>query len=112
MPEDVLEPAGQRLGPDAVVGEQRLEDDAAEAAGRGDQALVVALEQLPVDAGLVVVALEVGGRRQLEQVAVAVVGLGQQGQVVVELLAALDVAAGVVDLAPPHRPLVARLAAM
>ena len=72
--------------------------------------VVVPLEQLPVDPRLVVVALEVGGRGQLHQVAVALDGLGQEGQVVVELLAALDVAAGVVHPAPPHRALVARLA--
>jgi len=35
----------------------------------------VALEQLPVEAGLVVVALEVGGGRQLEEVAVPLVRL-------------------------------------
>ena len=69
--EDVLEPGGQGLRPDLVVGEQGLEDDAAEAPGGGDEPVVVALEQLPVDPGLVVVALEIGGRRQLEQVPVA-----------------------------------------
>ena len=54
-----------------VAGQQRLEHHPAEAPGGGDDALVVALEQLPVDPRLVVVALEVGGRRQLEQVLVA-----------------------------------------
>ena len=64
------------------------------------------LEELPVEAGLVVVALEVGRRRELEQVAVALIGLGQEGQVVVELLAPARVAAGVVDLAAPDRSFV------
>ena len=38
LAEDVLEPAGQRLGLDLVVGQQRLEHHAAEAAGGGDRA--------------------------------------------------------------------------
>ena len=95
-PEDVLQPAGQGLRLHPVVGQQGLEDDAAQAAGGGDEAVGVAGQQLPVDPWLVVVALEVGGRGELEQVAVALVVLGQEGQVVVELLTALDVAAGVV----------------
>src|SRR5262249_11993366 len=44
------------------------------------------LEQLPVDARLVVVALQVAGRGQLDQVRVARVRLGQQRQVRVTLL--------------------------
>ena len=88
------------LGPLDVAGQQGLEHHAAQAPGGGDQAGVVALEQLPVDPGLVVVALEVGGRGQLHEVAVALDRLGQEGQVVVELLAALDVAAGVVHPCP------------
>ncbi len=108
--EDVLEPSGPPLGLRHVAGQQRLEDHPSQASGGGDEAGVVALEQLPVDAGLVVVALEVRRRGQLHQVPIALDGLGQEGQVVVELLAAFDVAAGVVDPAPTHRPLVARLA--
>ena len=109
LAEDVLEAGGQRLGFDPVVGQQGLEDHPAQAAGGGDEAGGVALEQLPVETGLVVVALEVGGRRQLEQVPVAGRRLGQQGEVVVELLAPGHVTPGVVDLAPSHRALVARL---
>ena len=90
-----------------VALQQRLQDVAAEAAGGGDEALVVLLEQLPVEAGLVVVALEEGPAGELDEVAVAALGLGQQREVVVELLAALGVAAGVVDAAPPGRPLAA-----
>ena len=110
--EDVLQPAGQRLGLAPVVGQQGLEHHPAQAAGGGDEAVVVPLEQLPVEAGLVVIALEVGRRGQLEQVPVALGGLGQQRQVVVELLAPVDVAAGVVDPAPAHRALVRDSAAM
>ena len=96
--EDVLEAGGAARSASLLVARQQgLEHHAAEAAGGGDEPVVVALEQLPVDAGLVVVALEVGGRRELHEVAVALGRLGQQRQVVVELLPALDVAAGVVD---------------
>src|SRR6266480_867670 len=45
----------------------------------------VTLEQLPVDPRLVVVALEVPGRGELDQVPVAGVVLGEQGQVRVAL---------------------------
>ena len=91
--------------PSLVALQQRLQHVAAEAAGGGDEALVVPLEQLPVDPGLVVVALEEGPAGELDEVAVAGVVLGQQGEVVVELLAALGVAAGVVDPAPAARAL-------
>ena len=74
---------------------------AAQATGRDDDPLGVLGEEVPVDPGLVVVALEVGARGQLDEVAVAGLVLGQRGEVVVELLAALGVAAGVVDAAPP-----------
>ena len=108
--EDVLEPAGPPLRLRLVARQQRLEDHPAQTSGGGDEPGVMALEELPVEPGLVVVALEVGRRGQLHQVAVALDRLGQEGQVVVELLPALDVAARVVDPPPPHRPLVARLA--
>ena len=94
-PEHVLESPRQLEGALLVAGQQCLEHDPAEAPGRGDDALVVAFEQFPVDAGLVVVPLEVRGRRQLEQVPVPLGRLGQQRQVVVELFAPLDVTARV-----------------
>jgi hypothetical protein len=108
-PEDVAQAAGQtgRLG--RVVAEQGLADDAAEAPGGGDDALGVALEQLPVDPGLVEVALEVGGRRELHQVLVTGGALGQQGQVVVELAAPVALPPGVVHAAPAQGPLEAAL---
>src|SRR5205814_2153560 len=55
----------------------------------------------PVDPGLVVVALEVGAGGELDEVLVARLVLGQCGEVVVELLAALGVATGVVDATAP-----------
>ncbi len=97
-----------RLG--LVARQQCLQHDTAQASGRGDQPVVVSLEELPVDPRLVVVALEVRRRGQLHEVAVALDVLRQEGQVVVELLPALDVATRVVDPAAPHRALVARLA--
>ena len=89
-----------------VVLEQRLQHLTAEAAGRRDDPLVMVLEQLPVHLGLLVVALEVRAARELDQVPVAGERLGERGQVVVRLAAALDLAAGVVDLAvAPRRSL-------
>ena len=59
-------------------------------------------EQLPVDARLVVVALEIAERRELDQVRVARVVGGEQRQVRVALLVRLAVR-GDVDLAADHR---------
>jgi len=97
-PEDVLQASGPAAGLVVVAGQQGLLNHAAEAPGGGCQALGVVGEHLPVHPGLVVVALEEGPAGQLEQVAVAGVAVGQQGQVVVELPAALAVVAGVVHL--------------
>jgi hypothetical protein len=69
----------------AAVLLEGLADTTREAARERDQSLRVALEQLPVDARLVVVALEVAGRGELDQVAVAGVVLGQQREVGVAL---------------------------
>ncbi len=107
--EDVLQPAGELAGAGLLVGQQGLQDDAAEAPGRGDQADVMGLQHLPVDPGLVVVALQVGGRGELDEVAVAGVRLGQQGEVVVELLPTGVVPARVVHAAASNRPLIARV---
>ena len=106
-PEDVLQPGGLGERTLLVAVEQRLQHVAAEAAGGGDQAVGVLLEQLPVHPGLVVVALHEGQARQLDQVLVTGLVLGQQREVVVELLAALGVATGVVDPAPAGRSLAA-----
>ena len=59
-------------------------------------------EELPVDARLVVVALEVAGRGELDQVRVALVRLGEEGQVRVALLLRSPVV-GDVDLAAEQR---------
>ena len=90
---------------------ERLRDAAGEAAGEDDEALRVPLEQLPVDARLVVVALEVAERGELDQVRVPLVRLGEDGQVGVALLL-LQAVVGDVDLAADDRldPLLLRLA--
>ena len=102
--EDVLQPARERLRLALLTGKQGLQHDTAEAARGDDEPGVVAFEQLPVDAGLVVVALEIGGGRELDEVAVALGRLGEDGQVVVELLTSVALAPGVVDPAAPDRP--------
>ena len=99
--------------PGLVVLEQRLQHLAAEAARRRDDSLVMRLEQLPVDLGLLVVPLEIRAARQLDEVAIAGERLRQRGEVVVRLAPALDLAPGVVHgaVAPrrPLRPVLVRL---
>ncbi len=81
---------------------ERLADTARQAARQRDHAGRVPLEQFPVDARLVVVALEVAEARELDQVRVARVVCGEQREVRVALL--LDVAIlGDVDLAADDR---------
>ncbi len=98
-PEDVLQLAGLVQRGFVVAVEQRLQHVATEAAGAGDDAFAVVGEDLPVDLRLAVVALEERSARELDQVAVAGVVLGQQREVVPGLPAAFALAAGVVDLA-------------
>ena len=109
LAEDVLELGGPLKCELLVTDKQRLQHDATEAAGGGDEAFVVARKQFPVDARLVVVALEIRSRGQLEQVLVALRRLRQQCQVVVELVAAVAIATAVIDLAAAHRALEARV---
>ena len=69
--------------------EDELADETAEAAGRRDEPLVMALEQLPVGAGLVVVAVDVRGAAHLDEVVVADVRFREQREVVDLVLGAL-----------------------
>ena len=92
--EDVGEPL--RAPPRASFGwpcSSALQTRPGEAAGERDQALRVSGEELPVDARLVVVALEVPERGELDQVRVALVRLGEEGQVRVPLRLRLPVVA-------------------
>ena len=101
-PEDLREPVELGAGVLGPVLLERLADAAGEAAGERDQPARVALEQLPVDARLGVVALEVAERAELDQVRVAGVRLGEQRQVRVAAGARLAVV-GDVDLAADDR---------
>ena len=101
-PEDVLETSRFLDRTLLVAIEQRLQHLATEASRGGDEPVGVLLEQFPVHSGLVVVALHEREARQLDQVLVAGLVLGQQREVVVELLAALGVAARVVDASTPR----------
>ena len=103
--EDVLEACRLLERTLIVAVEERLQHMTAEASRGGDDARGIPLEQLPVDTRLVVVALHEREAGELDQVVVARLVLGEQGQVVVELLAPLGVAARVVDPPPPRGPL-------
>ena len=81
---------------------ERFVDAAGEAAGECDHALAVTLQELPVDARLVVVALEVAERGELDQVRVAGVVTRKEGEVRVALLLCVAVV-GEVDLAADDR---------
>ena len=91
---------GARVGGPVLL--ERLADAAREAAGERDQPRRVRLEQLPVDARLRVVALEVAERGELDQVRVAVVRLGEERQVRVAARAGAAIL-GDVDLAAENR---------
>ena len=78
----LLEPQGGVAGVVVAPVAEEAGDLAVEAAGEGDHALAVLLQELAVDAGLVVVALELGLGGEVEEVAVAGLVLGEQGEVV------------------------------
>ena len=101
-PEDLCQPVEivARVGRPVLL--ERLADAPGEAAGEGDQARGVGLQQLPVDARLRVVALEIAERGELDQVRVALVRLGQQREVRVAARAGVAVV-GDVDLAADDR---------
>src|SRR5213079_2359980 len=84
-PEDLREPVELGRGVLRPSLFQRLAHSSGEAAAERDDTLRVPLEELPVDARLVVVALEVAERAELDQVRVALVRLGEQSEVRVAL---------------------------
>ena len=100
--EDLLEPVELGLGVGGAALLERLADAAGEAAGERDQSRAVGLEELPVDARLVVVALEVAERREADEVRVALVRLRQQREMRLALLLLVPVV-GDVDLAADER---------
>ena len=105
--EDVLHPGRLLKGVLLVAVHQRLKHVAAEAPGGCDDTFTVIGKHFPVNAGFVVVPLHKRAAGELNEVLVAGVVLGQCNQVVVELLAAIGAAAGVVNLAPSARPFMA-----
>ena len=103
LAEDLDEPVevgGRVAGP---VFLERLGDAAGETAGERDEPLGVGVEQLPVDARLVVVALEVTEGRELDQVGVTGVVGSEQRQVCIALGLSAPVV-GDVDLAADDGP--------
>ena len=100
--EDLLEPVELCLGVALAVLFERLADATGEAPRERDQPRAVALEQLPVDARLVVVALEIAERGELDQVRVALVRRGEEREMRLPLLLRVPVV-GDVDLAADDR---------
>ena len=107
-PEDLHEPVEILARVLRPVLDERARDASRQASGQRDDALRVTLEQLPVDARLVVVALEIAERGELDEVRVALVRLREQREVRVALRLGAAVVRDV-DLAPDDR-LHARLA--
>ena len=89
LAEDVLEVRRRLAGAVLLAGPQPHVDLARGAAGRGDQALPVALQQVAVEPRLAVLALEAGQRGDAEEVVHALRGAGQQRHVGVRGLAAV-----------------------
>ena len=83
--EGLLEEVDRVAGPLQVVLQDGLRDLAGQTATQSDEALAVGGEQLLVDAGLVVITLEMGRGDQLDQVLVADLVPGQQHEVVVHV---------------------------
>ena len=108
-PERLFEPINgvARLG--QLVLEDQFGNFAGQAAGQGDQTLLVRRQQFLVDARLVIIALQVRGGGQLDEVLVAGFVLGQQSQMMISVPAAaaglfLQAAArGDIDLAADDR---------
>src|SRR6185369_9300192 len=80
-PEDVTKIRDLLLGLGRVPVLERFADAPGETAGEGDQTGGVALQELPVDPRLVVVALEEACGGELDQIRVALIRLRQKRQV-------------------------------
>jgi hypothetical protein len=68
-------------GPGEIAGDDQLRDLRAQAPGQADDAVGVFGEQLPIRPGLVMETLEPRARRELDEVLVALIGRGEQGEV-------------------------------
>ena len=83
LAENVRVGQGQAAGVVVAVREDGLVHVAAQARRHGNQTLRVARQQVFINPRLVVEALEIGGRNQVDEIAVAFLALAQQHQVVV-----------------------------
>ena len=107
--EDLLQSARTVVCTLHVAAHQSLQHVTAEAAARCDETRAVLLEKFPVDARLVVVALQECATGEVDQVLVPDVVLCEQREVVVDLAATLGLAARVVDASTSRRTLAAVL---
>ena len=89
LAENVLQTSGLLHGTFFVAIENGLKNMATQTTGGGNEPGRVFLEQFPVDAWLVVIALEKRKAGQLNEVAVALIVFSQQREVVVLLASAL-----------------------
>ena len=83
LAEDVCVLVGEAAGVFVFIGDQGFVDVAAEAGGEGDDAFGVRGQQVLVDAGFVIEAVEVAGGDEVDQVAVAVLVFAEQNEVVI-----------------------------
>ena len=86
--EDLFEPVHRGARPVQLVLLDQFGNFAGETAGERDQPLLVLRQDFLVDARFVVITLQVGRGVEFDQVSVAGLVLGQQDQVVVNILAA------------------------
>ena len=84
--EDALVPLYRVFGGLDVAGDNILGDFPRQACAGADETLVVLFQELVVDAGAVVEALDVPERDQFHEVVVACLVLGQENEVVVPLV--------------------------
>ena len=87
-PQRLLEPVDRLAGLRQLPFEDRFRDFACQAAGQGDQPLLVRRQQFFVDSGLVIVTFEMRRRGEAYEVLVAGFILGQQHEVMVRVAAA------------------------
>src|ERR1017187_8161809 len=92
--EDVGVGVRQALGVVVLVGKNGLRNVAAQAGGHADQPFGVLVEQVHIDARLVIEAVEIGGGDRVNGVGIAFLVLAQEHQVVV----AIGIGAGLVAL--------------
>jgi hypothetical protein len=103
-PEDLQQVVGVGACLALLTGEQALAEARGQAAGQGDDPLGVARDDVEVDGRLAAVQpVEEAGARELDEVAVALVGGGQQREVVVLVAAALGLVVDEVDLTAEDR---------